>query len=80
MLSRAKRGTWFLPREAEAVVPAQTMVPRFARDDHYIGPKRWVRLGRSAFGLLDGEFCALEADAAVRAIAEWFVDRTSAAA
>ncbi len=61
-------------------MPAQALVPRFARDDNYMGPKRRVRLGRSAFGLLNREFRALEADAAVRTIAERLVDRASTAA
>src|SRR5271165_788449 len=45
-----------------------------------VGETTVVNLGGSALGFLDGKFCALEADAAVRAITERFVDRTAAAA
>src|ERR1700735_2444069 len=31
-------------------------------------------------GLLDGQFCTLESDAAVGSVAEWFVHRTATAA
>jgi predicted trehalose synthase len=45
-----------------------------------VGETTVVNLCESAVCLLDGKFCALEADATVRAIAERFVDRTAAAA